>query len=124
MTCFSHIIVYFIICRDFLSHRNRKNYTVSVSIYTVSARNYVLCAEITQKMQEILPSFLKKIASRNFPRPAVATVVTNITSGIDIMSYVSKDVRLGYEIGKLQGEGRNLNIIIQSSASCCCLGIF
>ena len=75
-------------------------------------------------MQEILPSFLKKIASRNFPRPTVATVVTNITSGLDIMSCVSKDVRLGYEIGKLQGERRNLNIIIQSSASCCCLGIF
>ena len=46
--------------------------------------------------------------------PAVITVATNITSGLDIMSYVSKDVRLGYEIGKLQGESRNLNIIIQS----------
>ena len=46
--------------------------------------------------------------------PAVITVATNITSGLDIMSYVSKDVRLGYEIGKLWGESRNLNIIIQS----------
>ena len=68
MTCFSHIIAYFIIW-DFLSHRNRKKYTLSVSIYTVSARNYVLCAEITQKMQEILPSFLKKSCQQKFSAP-------------------------------------------------------
>lgn len=60
----------------------KKNYTVSACIYTVSAWSYAVGAEITQKVQEIVRSVSKNYAaSRNFLLPAVATVATNITSG-------------------------------------------
>ena len=86
---FLHLIVYFKICRD---HTIEKLYSKCQHLQRQCSKLRTVCGNYSESARNF--AFFSEKSC-----PAVITVATNITSGLDIMSYVSKDVRLGYEIG-------------------------
>ena len=86
---------------------------ISLYILTFVEKLRTMCGKYSESARNFA-FFSEKSCQQKFSASCGHDGRDKYPLNLDIMSYVSKDVRLGYEICKLQGENRNLNIIIQS----------